>query len=245
MPLLAPRDASPSQLFDASLELAKGHFLTMIRVALPALFVSAVIELVSQVLRNVPLMPPIAFVVLLMAWGLTEAMAVAACWHILHGRAATRSNCWPLVSRRITAIVLGYCFKWLLIMAGFVLFIAPGVYLIALYFAVPTANLAENSSLTGAFRRSRQLERPGMKRLAVTLGSLELAGIALSVLVSAVLGDFGSESASLLGTIAAWALGVSLLPFRAALMTLLYVDRRVSREAYDLEVGLVRAGGAA
>ena len=243
--LLAPTDASPSQLFDASLVFGRRHFRTLLQVALPAVFVCAVLELVSQLLRHVPGIPLLGFLAVLMAWGLAEAMAIAACWHIVHGRAATRATCWYSVSRRVIAIMVGYCLKWLLILAGLVLLFAPGVYLIALYFAVPTANIAEGYSLSRAFRRSRGLARPGMKRIALTLGSLEVIGLGLSFLISAALGDFSSESPAPLGVVAAWSLGVVLLPFRAALMTLLYVDRRVSREAYDLELGLAHVGGAA
>jgi hypothetical protein len=105
--------------------------------------------------------------------------------------------------------------------------------------------LAENKSLRQGFRRSRELARPGMKRIVLTLGSLELVGTILAVVITALLAGDSWEQPTALGFLAGWLLAVALLPFRAALMTLLYLERRVRREGYDLELALAESSGAA
>jgi hypothetical protein len=229
---------SGSEILDASLLLAKRHFLTILRATLPALLLTAVVELAIEVLMQSPDRALLGMPAVLMAWGLAEALAIGACWDLVHGNPATLARSWKLVSQRTAAIAVGYCVKWLFILAGLFLFIAPGVYLTALYFAVPTASVAEQASLRQAFRRSRALARPDLKRILFTLGLLELGGIVLSATLWALVPGGSLESPSPFDTIAGWALAIALLPLRAALMTLLYLDVRMRREGYDLQWAL-------
>lgn len=245
MTLVAPGLLSGSELLDASFVLAKRHFLTILRAALPGLVLAGLVELGIRALSDVPDADLLGMPALLMTWGLAEALAIAACWDLVHGSAAMPAKSYRLVYGRIAAIAIGYCLKWLLIMTGLFLLIAPGLYLIALYFAVPTASVAEQASLRQAFRRSRQLARLGLKRILLTLGMLELGGIVLSMVLWMLLPGGSWESPSALDTIAGWVLALALLPLRAALMTLLYLDLRVRKEGYDLQWTLAHLPGAA
>jgi hypothetical protein len=235
---LLPSNPTAAQLVDVSLVLGRRRFGALIRAALPALFVAALLELLAGALVGVPLVEPVEFVLVVAAWSVGEAMAIAACLNHLHGRPDAPSDCWAQVAPRLGAITIGYCWKWLLILVGFVLLIVPGFYMIALYFAIPTTMIAERQSLVGALRRSRQLARPGIMRLIVTLGSFELVGIVLSSMISLSLGGESWERPGAIGFLAGWVVAVAVIPFRASLMTLLYLDRRVRREGYDLELAL-------
>lgn len=235
--LQIPMYASAAELFDAALTFGRRYFGAIVRAALPALAVVAVIQLAGQVLHQVPFVPVVEFVAYTMAWAGAEAAAIALCWQVVHGHPAGVAI-WSSIAPHLWTIVIGYTLKWLLILAGLILLIAPGIYLIALYFAVPTVIIAERRSLAQAFRRTRAPARPGMMRIVMTLGVLELGSITLSTVASALLASPSGATATPAGLLVGWLIGVSLLPFRATMMTLLYVDRRVRREGYDLEVAL-------
>ena len=244
MTFAAPALRSGSELIDASLVFTKRYFVVILRAAVPAIALTMVVDLVFE------LMAPgtdstgemlIGFV----TWGLVEGMAFAACWEIVHGNEPTPGRAWALVAPRLFAVVFGYTLKWVFTLIGLFLLILPGVYLIALYFAVPAASIAERASLRQAFRRSRALARPDLKRLMLTLGTFQVAVLILSfALVVAITGGSLESMESLdasstwLETLVGWAFGIVLLPLGAALTTLLYLDIRMRREAYDLQAAL-------
>ena len=236
--VLPTSNTTAAQLVDSSLLLARRRFFPLIRAALPALFVAALLELLARLALD-PLFKTLAeFVGLMAIWGVGEAMAIAACLNHLHGRPDSPADCWAMVRPRLGSILVGYCWKWLMIIGGFSLLIVPGLYIIALYFAVPTTMVAERRSLIAAFRRSRALARPGMKRIVGTLGIFEVMVLAFSVTISFYFTGEYSEEPTPLGFLLEWCFAFAILPFRASLMTLLYLERRVRREGYDLELAL-------
>lgn len=245
MTILVPTVLSRSELLDASIVFAKRHSLTILLATLPALVPAIVVGLGIELVTQGSDVALLAMPVSLIMWGLAEGMAIAACWDLLHGNSPTTARAWKLVSPRAFAVAAGYCFKWLFIMVGLVLLIAPGLYLIGRWFAVPAASIAEQVSLREAFRRSRELTRLDLKRVLWTLGLVEIGLMVLSFVLPAVLPGGSLESPSFTQTLALWALGVVLLPFRAGLTTLLYLDIRMRREGYDLQAALRSLGGAA
>jgi hypothetical protein len=58
------------------------------------------------------------------------------------------------------------------------------------------------------------------------------------VLVQFVLPGGTWEQPSVWDELGGWAVGILVLPLRAALITLVYLDRRISREGYDLSMDL-------
>jgi hypothetical protein len=226
---------SIGELLDASLELAKRQFWTILRAALPALALTACVEVLLEVIGASPTTSMIGFLVPFIPWALAEALALGSCWHLLHGESATFADSWALVSRRIVAIALTYTVKWLLILPGLFLLIVPGLYLIALFFALPTVSVTEQASFREAFRRSRALARHRLKRIVGTLGLLEIMGLAVAALVPVILPGGTWEAPSAWDRIGGWVVGIVMLPIRAALMTVLYLHLRVSKEGYDLQ----------
>ncbi len=244
MTFAAPVLRSGSELIDAALVFTKRYFVVILRAALPAIMVSFVVDVLFELLA--PGTDSAGeMVIQLVTWGLAEGMAFAACWEIAHGNEPTPGRAWALVAPRLFAIVFGYTLKWVFILIGLVLLVVPGVYLIALYFAVPAASIAERASLRQAFRRSRALARPDIKRLMLTLGTFQVAVLIIVFAIVAAISGSSAQSLEslessplLLETFVGWALGILVLPLEAALTTLLYLDIRMRREGYDLQAAL-------
>ncbi len=147
-------------------------------------------------------------------------------------------------------VFLGTLLCGIMILWGFILFIIPGLFLIALLFAVLPTIVLEGRGPLEAIGRSRELSRGG--RLGI-LGTLFIAwlitlipamamwgvaGIALGV-VTIVSGDLQALEglarfegfAQSLGTI----VSAITWPFFMGVLVLVYLDRRARTEAPDLE----------
>lgn len=246
MTFAAPPLQSRSELLDASFVLAKRHFFRILRAALPAIVLAVVVDLVIEVVGQDANAALLAIPTSLLVWGVAEGMALAACWNLVHGNPLTPASGWQLVGGRLWAVAFGYAFKWMLITVGLVIFIVPGVYLIARWFAVPMASVAEHATLRQAYDRSSRLSELELGRLIWTLGMLELGLMVVGIGLGG-LAAIGNAEASVAGleTVVYWGVGIAVLPLRVALTTLLYLDIRMRREAYDLQAGLQRLSSSA
>lgn len=154
-----------------------------------------------------------------------------------------------VVSAPTVAVVLAFLLG---VPAG----LAVAVYLYVAFALAPPTIVLERQSVTGSLRRSRELVQGAWWRtfgilLLVNVIAQVLAGIlsvpftVLTLAVTFMTGDGGLNPYELLpllvtalGTIVASAI---TWPFTAVSTALLYVDRRIRREALDLE--LARAAG--
>lgn len=234
-----------SELVDASFLFARRHSLAVLRAALPVMVPAVIVDAGTELLSSDALISVAILPVSLMAWGLAEGTAIAACWDVLHGIAPTASRSWAKVAPRIWAVAVGYALKWLFIMAGLLLLVVPGFYLIGRWFAVPTASIAEGATLPGAFRRSSALTRSDLNRVLWTLGLVELGLMIFSLFIGALLSESLLNWSTVAQTLAYWVIGIAILPFRAGLTALLYLDIRMRREAYDLQTALRTLSGDA
>ena len=238
MTLSAPPLLSRSELLDASIEFTKRHFFRILRAALPAVLLAALVDLVITAVAQGSDAGILGMPLSLLAWGVAEGMALAACWNLVQGNPVTAASGWQLVRGRLWAVAAGYALKWLGIMVGLALLIVPGVLLLAQWFAVPMVSVAEQATLKQAFDRSIRLTRLEMKRVVWTLGMLELGLMVAAVGVGLLVTGGGNQESDFGYDVVGWVIGIALLPLRAALTTLLYLDIRMRREAYDLEAGL-------
>lgn len=140
---------------------------------------------------------------------------------------------WPLLGvLAITSVGL---------IVGFVLCIAPGLWLQGIWAVAVPALLVEDRRAIDSLRRSNQLVKGHFWRVlgAILLGSL-LASLLQGILTAPVLGlQFAGASflvtSVLLGVVQL--IGVALTtPYVAALTAVVYVDLRVRKEAFDLEL---------
>jgi hypothetical protein len=137
------------------------------------------------------------------------------------------------------------------ILAGFVAFIVPGIYLSIAWAVAYPVMLVEGAGGFAALRRSYQLTRG---RWWATLGRLVVAYILVSVISTVasalfivpagLLVDDTSTGALILEHAASFVVSLLTTPFVAAVTTLVYFDLRVRKEGFDLAVLAERMGGA-
>jgi hypothetical protein len=130
---------------------------------------------------------------------------------------------------------------------GFLLCVAPAVYLYGAWAVATPVLLLEGKKGRRALGRSRQLVkgRWGPTFLAIVLGAI-LAAIVQGVLQGLLLGLLVSGANDVVRAVAsavAGTLGSALVtPFTAAVAVVLYFDLRVRKEGFDLELLAERVG---
>lgn len=173
------------------------------------------------------------------------------------GQKVTVGQAWAHVRPRFFALLGLSVLYVLIVLAGGILFIIPGIWMYVLFSLASNALILEGATVGKALGRSRTLVSGAWWR---TFGILLLAFVIAWVigqivqtpfaLLTGGLGVFtgGSPVNSLGGVVALTALGAILaetivLPFQSGVTTLLYIDRRMRREGMDIE--LARQAGAA
>jgi hypothetical protein len=167
------------------------------------------------------------------------------------GNRLTAWDAWRLVRRRLLPLILLSLVTTTLIVIGFFLFVAPGLLLWAGWAVVAPAMMLERLGPIAALRRSWQLTRyePGQ------VMGIQIVSYLLSLLINYILGlPFAVLGALLVaasddpdpsGLPILWLAalgsvlgGVVARPFRAGVLALVYVDRRVRAEGLDLALAL-------
>ena len=143
--------------------------------------------------------------------------------------------------RRFGSVLWVSFLAFLGILVGFVLFVVPAIYLaVAWSVAVPVL-LGENARGRAALRRSRALVRGrwwaccGVLVLAVVLAAI--VALAFGILIRAIVGDSNSDPLIFFTSGISTLITDSLvLPFQVAVTTVLYIDLRVRKEGFDIQL---------
>jgi hypothetical protein len=212
------------------------------------------------VMSAVPLTPVLACQILLAAGGVDHAgawqllglvggfLAVLATGALIRATADAYGGV-PVDSRR--ALATARARYWtqlravvvagLVTMAGFFLFIVPGIIASINYFAVGQAAVLEDTTSSEARHRSSHLSQGAGGRILGMMAVLTVISW-LPALSQALFADWmGSGYAdSGLGGIAAQLLQILALPLTTAAYTLLYFDRRIRVDAMDVQVAMQR-----
>ncbi len=172
------------------------------------------------------------------------------------GRRTSFGDVWHRVSPRagplLGAAILAGCLPYLALVA----FILPGMFLWGVLALVPPALVLERVSVGAAMRRSWRLALPdfwrvwSIRALAVLIALAVSAVFAIPAGVAGALAAAGSGDSggglpiALLVVVAVSGLLAAILtqPFVAAVVALLYVDRRMRAEALDIV--LAQSAGA-
>lgn len=185
---------------------------------------------------------------------LTIVMGRAVLGEDVSGREAWqrgRSLLLPLIGLVLLTSVL-----WL---GGTVFFIVPGVFLYVVWSLAPAALMLERRGVIDSMRRSWRLVMGSWWRI---FGILLLASIIAGAVGQLILAPFtvagfaidgfasqpgeGLPLATLLLTALGGIIATTItLPFSAGVIALLYVDQRMRREAFDLELARAASGRSA
>jgi hypothetical protein len=194
-------------------------------------------------------LPCVLFAVILTLGALTEAVGRAYRGDAPEMKAMLRaglSRWFPVAGVTILAGVM--------VFAGLMFLIIPGLFLTAVLFAAIPAVVFEDRGPISAMRRSRELSKGGRLRI---LGGLFVAWLitnfvsvmAISGVVVIMLGIIGmilGDVSALRGAVHlegllhafSWLIYALAWPFFNGVLVLLYLDRRARTEAPDLEAAL-------
>lgn len=142
--------------------------------------------------------------------------------------------------KRLRSIVWLSILKGLLLIVGFVLCVIPGVYLYGAFAVTTPALMLEGTRGRKALRRSRELVKGRWWPVSgvLLIGSLltSIVGGAISALAAGVFFT-NNEIAVDVARAVGGTIGATLTtPVIAAIITVLYIDLRVRKEGFDLEL---------
>lgn len=136
---------------------------------------------------------------------------------------------------------------WLMTTVGFLLLVVPGIIASVRFFAIEQVAMLERATPAEARRRSEYLSDgagwPIFWMLLVLFVISMLPEISQEVF-SGIVGNGGIVENVYLGLAIATALQILAHPLMSAACTLLYFDRRVRKEALDVEVAMRRMSPA-
>lgn len=142
--------------------------------------------------------------------------------------------------KRLRSIIWLTIAKNFIIVCGFIACVIPGIYFYAAYGVATPALMLEGTKGRKALRRSKDLVKGRWRPVA---GVLLLSSILTGIINSAISGiaagvlftnnEIASDVAQVIGGIIGSALTVPIL---AAIITVLYIDLRVRKEGFDLEM---------
>lgn len=185
---------------------------------------------------------------------LTGVMAIIVSDTVL-GRPPTFGTVWARTRPRLPALLGVAAVAGVAPLIGLLLLVIPGVFLWAALALAPPALTLERLPVGGALQRSRRLVAGswwrvfGIRALAVAIGTALGAVLALpaALVGGLVAGGTGDDTTLPVGALVIIAVvgvvaSVFTQPFVAAVVVLLYIDRRMRAEGLDVTLVQAAAG---
>lgn len=234
MPLLLDRPRSTTEILDAAFLVLRAHYGTLVGAyaLVQAPMILAYLWL-PDALGEVGLR-----ILELTVSAVADATIILLVSALVNGEAMSTRAAVARALRRLPALTGAAWGTTVLIMFGLMLLVVPGLLIMAGTFAVPAAIVIEGRSLRGGFRRASDLAEGQLRRLvnALVVGVVLVWAIGTALawafaFAVDLLGDDGRAGAAL-GVLA----NALVLPFAGIVVTLLYYDLRIRKEAFDLEL---------
>ena len=223
------------ECIDDAIVLGKRHYLSLFRLALiPFLAYVGVGYFLNTRAASLGLRV-FATVVIYGIYGLLEAVTVLGAWDALHGRPIDVGATWRAVSQHVMSVLVANLIRTFLIFLGAMFFVLPGLYFVAIYFAVPAVNVIEGLGVGRSLVRSRALALGALRGILLSMGGLWLLTVIVAFLIPRVLTQLGVPPFSLIRTLCAFAWAGVIIPFHAALTARVYLEVLVRKEGYDLQ----------
>lgn len=232
--MLSPRAAL--ELVDKAFVLGKRHFWVLLRLGLiPFLAAIGFVYVFGWPARTFAARMS-ATLAAYVAYSLMETVTMVGAWDLLHGVTLDLGDAWSRVRRRAISAPTSFVIKVLLIALGGIAFVLPGLYFLAIYFAVPGVSAIENLGIRASLVRSRALARGSIPGILLSVGAYWILAVLVSWGLARGLALLGAPLAVRTAVSILW--GALILPFRAALTALVYLELRIRKEGYDLQRAL-------
>jgi len=158
------------------------------------------------------------------------ALAIAAadrlCGAALPGLGDIWPDIWPILLARSELFLISLVPAALLVAAGQMLFVLPGLILSVLFVFVPHAVLFEKRGGRPALARSIELVRSDIVRVVLAFVSFALLGFVATTLTELLLPTSGSRAVVFLHFIISDLLSVAILPVPGLVLARIYLDLR-------------------
>jgi len=164
---------------------------------------------------------------------LMSAVIVRLCSEDYFGRRLEPAVAVRDAVRRLPAVMIGFLFRYLLMIIGFLFFIVGLFYVVARYFAVTPCIVLEGRGLFAAFGRSAVLSRGVKMHILFTLLLAFLIFFVIYFAITILAAITGSPVIATVLTVVA---SIVSYPLFAITEMLLYYDARVRNEGYDIEM---------
>ncbi|HVC00231.1 MAG TPA: hypothetical protein VNJ12_13000 [Candidatus Dormibacteraeota bacterium] len=173
-----------------------------------------------------------------------QAATVVAVSDLYLGRAASLRGSYARVAGRIPTVLLVMALVFLMVGAGMIFFIVPGVLLLCrTAIAVPAATLEDTGVRESISRSVRLTKGSSAEIFAVYALTLFLAVVASFVFHLPVLLALGSPVKphalplwlSVVDGLGSWLAGVIVAPIGTIAFSLIYYNLRIRKEAFDIE----------
>jgi hypothetical protein len=134
---------------------------------------------------------------------------------------------------RVPAVMMAAVLRYIAMLAAFLAFFLPVLYVVARFFAVTPAIVLENAGVMQAFSRSSELSRGRKWHILNTLGLVAIIYWVIVVGLALLAALFGSF---IVQTVVTAVATVLVYPVVAITEALLYYDARIQSEGLDIEL---------
>ncbi|MDQ6887029.1 MAG: hypothetical protein M3068_07000 [Gemmatimonadota bacterium] len=248
MPLTALRPRTGAEIIDAAFQLFRQHYAQLVTLTAVTFAPYIIVQFLMLGGRRGEMSPGRTLatvsllIVALIIGSLSEAATMIAVADGYLGRPVDAGAALQQTFSQALPIVLASLRKWIFVGLGFALFLGPGIYLYAQYFAVPAVIVLEKRGVGDAFRRTRQLSQGEKRKILGTLGLATLVYFIFQLIVGSMLTSLVGNPA--IGTLLQQVFTILVYPLISVISTLMYYDVRIRKEAYDIEVMSAELGVA-
>ncbi len=244
---LSLRPRSATEIVDAAFRLYRQHFVPILTVSalvyIPAFIFSLIItHYTSGGGVDIPgalLGVLVAFIAAFLWYPTLWASLLAAASDAYLGREVDAGHAIRTALRRFGGVLVSTYARWFLFVVGLMLFVIPGLYIYARYFAVPSAVLFEDVGAAKAMSRSLRLSRGETGKIlgAILLAVILFVALSLAATFGATaLSGSSLDEPSMVVQIFSALVSIVSVPLVAIVEVLLYYDVRIRKEGYDIEV---------
>ncbi len=254
------RPLNTGELLDRTITLYRRHFVLFVGVSAPpnliVMGITVGIVLMQPLMKNVSSVPEVAFglaililaplllVLYMLTYALAQAATTFAISEIYLGRVTTIGQAYDRMKFRMFRLLLIWIVVGFASVAGFLLCIIPGIWVVLRTAVAVPAAVIEDLKAIPAIERSIALTKGSWVRVLLVyllVGALQYAAAAMFQLPFTILAVVVGEQTSagllfqVLAQFGASITGILVTPLAAIALALIYYDERVRKEGFDLQ----------